>query len=347
MRRIGGPEIDRYILVDGNNLLRRSYYVFIENRLKEGTPLLSGQNGFSTGVIYGFLSFLNSWLYDMQPFKSVAVVFDGRPSRRRLLDPTYKIKSNDDKTYDFRINKTESKIKLFDGFEAISDISALIHILKLLGCDIYHDPNEEADDIIATLCKKRQESIRIIVSDDKDFFQLLTDPKVILYRPGAKNRKFCDAEESMEVWGRMSKVKGVGTHPKVPCSQVRMFKTLCGDSSDEISGVPRLRKHVAMSVCHFSSLDEIYSSGLTKFSKSEKLKMMSMRERLKLNWELIGLKDDVDLSNSLQQAQKNYQMAVDICKNDLFINLDLNSFKPAEMMNNYKSIPLDDWLAGI
>ena len=346
MRRIGGSEIERCVLIDGNNLLQRAYYVFIDGRMKGGLPLKSGPDGYSTGIIYGFISFLNSWLYDMKPYTSISVFFDGKSTRRRTMDPTYKVHREENKNYDFRIGKSDFPVDLFDGFKAESDLSALVHIIKLLGCNVYHDPNEEADDLIASFCKHKPETIRIIVSDDKDFFQLMTDPRIITYRPGSKTRKFCDAAAAEEVWGRLNKVKGVGTHPKVPCSQVRMFKTFCGDSSDGITGIPSLRKKIAMTICHLPTLDDVYATDFPSFSKLERTRALELKDRIKLNWELVGLKDDLDLSQSLQPAQKNYQMAVDICRYLGMDDLDFGSFRPVKN-NVVESIPLDSWLADI
>ena len=345
MRHIGGAETKRHVLVDGNNLLQRAYYVCVEGRIKDGRPLLSGPKGYPTGIIYGFLSFLSSWLYDMQPIASVQVFFDGAPARRRALDPTYKIKRDDNK-YNLRLGSADTvkiPLTLRDGYEAESDIAVLSHLLSLLGCDVYHNKKEEADDLIATFCKQKAGSVRIVVSDDKDFFQLLVDPRVVTYRPGSKDHKWVDAEASAEVWGRLFK----GKHPKVPCEQVRMFKTLCGDSSDGIVGVPLLRKRVAMTVCHLPTPDDVIASGMPGFSASERNKALEAQERIKLNWQLVGLVDDLDLSESLYAAAPNYQLAVDICREDLLMNgLDLGPFRPPQAQSA-GGVPLESWLEGI
>jgi DNA polymerase-1 len=345
MRQIGGAETKRHVLVDGNNLLQRAYYVFVEGRIKNGHPLLSGPKGYPTGIIYGFLSFLASWLYEMEPVTTIHVFFDGAPARRRALDPTYKIKREDSK-HDLKLGALDTvkvPLVLRDGFDAESDIAALSHILQLLGCDIYHNQKEEADDLIASFCHQHQETVRIVVSDDKDFFQLLTDPRVVTFRPGSKEQRFVDAEASAEVWGRLLK----GKHPKVPCGQVRMFKTLCGDSSDDIVGVPLLRKRVAMTVCHLPTVDDVYASGMPQFSQSERQKTIEAQERVKLNWELVGLKYDLDLSESLHKAIPNYQLALDICREDLLMmGLDLGPFRPAQVQP-VDGPPLESWLVGI
>lgn len=345
MRHIGGPETKRHVLVDGNNVLQRAFYVFVEGRLKQGMPLLSGPKGYPTGVIYGFLSFLGSWLYEMQPFSTISIFFDGTPARRRALDPNYKIKREETK-HNLKLGAFDAvkiPLKLRDGFEAESDIAVLSHLLQLLGCDIYHHPNEEADDLIATFCKQKLGEVRIIVSDDKDFFQLLTDPRVVAFRPGSKDRKFVDAAAAEEVWGRLLK----GKHPKIPCGQVRMFKTLCGDSSDDIIGVPLLRKRVAMTVCHFPTIEDVYASGMPNFSDSERAKAIDNQERIKRNWELVGLKDDLDLSESFRAGQRDYPLAVDICREDLLMmGLDLGPFRSLQP-SQQESLPLESWLSDI
>jgi DNA polymerase-1 len=345
VRSIGGAETKRHVLVDGNNLLQRAYYVHIEARIKDGRPLLSGPKGYPTGIIYGFLSFLSSWLYEMQPVSSVQVFFDGAPSRRRVLDPTYKM-NRDESKHNLRLGSADTvkvPLTLRDGYEAESDIAVLSHLLQLLGCDIYHNNGEEADDLIATFCKQKEGSVRIVVSDDKDFFQLLTDPRVVLFRPGSREHRFVDAEASAEVWGRLLK----GKHPKVPCGQVRMFKTLCGDSSDGIVGVPLLRKRTAMTVCHLPTPDDVFASGMPAFSNSERNKTLEAQDRVRLNWQLVGLVDDLDLSQSLHAASPNYQLAVDICREDLLmIGIDLGPFRPAQT-KSVEGPPLDSWLADI
>lgn len=342
MRTVGGMETERHVIVDGNNVLQRAFYVFVESRMREGKPLLSGPKGYPTGIIYGFLSFLGSWLYSMQPVSKISIFFDGLPTRRRAIDSNYKIKRGETK-HDLKFGLNHLPLRLRDGTNAENDVSVLSHILKLLGCDIYHNQNEEADDLIATFCAQNPGTIRTIVSDDKDFFQLLIDPRIIMFRPGSKDHRFCDAAGAENVWGRLLK----GKHPKVPCSQVRMFKTLCGDSSDSIPGVPMLRKKIAMTVCHLPTVDAIYASGLTKFSDSEKIKTIESRPRIQLNWELIGLKDDLDLSQSLYPSKFDYNMVTEICREDLLMwDLDLVPFRPSTP-SIPKSVEIPSWLSDI
>ncbi len=346
MRLVGGGEKQRHVIVDGNNLVQRAYFVFEESRLKSGQPLLSGPNGYPIGIIQGSLSFLCSWMYQMSNPTKVSVVFDGLPMRRRSLDPTYKT-NRDNSKHDMRLRSSDvvnHPIKLCDGFEAAGQMDVLAHVLQLLGCDVYHHMDEEADDIIATLVRREPESIRIVISDDKDFFQLLVDPRVVLFRPGSKDTKFFDAELAQAHWAKLLK----GKHPAVPCSQVRMFKTLCGDHSDGIVGVPLLRKRAAIQSCHFATIDELYASGFPGFNDSEKRKALELQDRIRLNWELVGLKDDLDLSVCLlpvvRPVQSDYSTAVSICQDQLLMrDIDFKVFRP-KSNTPVESIPIDSWL---
>lgn len=318
MRMVGGKETTRHVLIDGGNLLYRSYYSYVVAREKSGQAGFKTSGGFPTGLTYGFLSLLGSWLHDFIPISKISIFFDGSPVRRKNLDSTYK--SN--RTSELKEFVSGNSIRINDKtFE--NQIDLLKYILGLLGCDIYHDPNEEADDLIASFCDSNKETVRIIVSDDKDFFQLLTDPRIIIYRPGSENR-FFDAEAAENHW---AKFQG-GSHPKVPASHVRMFKSLCGDSSDGIVGVDRLRKKIAVNLCHHMSVEELFGSGLPGFSETEKLKTFELRERIATNFELVGMRSDINMSECITPGVPNFGMASDILVEDLeFSRTDLSGFR--------------------
>jgi len=346
MRRVGGAEVHRHVLVDGNNLVHRANAVYVDARLSDGRPLLCGPKGYPTGVIYGALSFLATWLYDLNATR-ISVFFDGVPRRRLAMDPKYKDREpskNGLKLVDPSGTGVRFPLQLRDGYSATCEVDVFSHLLQLLGCDVYFDPDEEADDLIATFVKQNPEFINIIVSDDKDFFQLLTNPRVVIYRPGGQDQRFVDAEAAEAHWAKYNK----GKHPRVPVSQVRMFKSLCGDTSDNIPGVERLRKKVAITLCHHPDIDSLYASGLPGVSDAERQKMLEMRERVALNYLLVGLIDDLDLSKAIRHAAPDHLLAGDICREDLHMTkLDLKPYKLGPHTNEVPSIPIDDWLQNI
>jgi len=349
MRRPGGPEVERHVLVDGNNLVHRAYYAYVQSRFAKGEPLLSGPDGYPTGVIFGSLSMLSNWLYSIPDITKISVFFDGYSKRRKTLDPKYKSnrESSDNnglKLFDPSLTGVRFGKILRDGYSASCEIDVLAHILSLLGCDIYHDHNEEADDLIASFCRSHPDSVRVIVSADKDFFQLLVDPRVVCYIPGIDGDRFFDAERSTAYWTKYNK----GNHPAVPPTHVRMFKTLCGDSSDCIQGVERLRKKVAINFCHHQSIDDLYSSGFPGMSASELIKVMAMRERIDLNYNLVGLDDSIDLKLCIKEAGRSeFSVATDIIKHDLCImSVDVNPFKIGGVSapGIPETIPMESWL---
>ena len=349
MRRPGG--LERHVLVDGNNLIHRAYYAYVNSRYERGEPLLSGPGGYPTGVIYGSLFMLSSWLYSIPDITKISIFFDGYSKRRKTLDPEYK--SNRDLNSDRGLKLTSSSSAvclnkvLLDGYSSSSEVDTLSHIFSLLGCDVYHDPNEEADDLIASFCRSNRDSVRVIVSADKDFFQLLVDPRVACYVPGIDGDRFFDAEKSAKHWARMNK----GSHPAVLPSHVRMFKALCGDSSDGIHGVERLRKKVAVSLCHHQSIDDLYASGLPGMSPSERDKAVLMRDRIRLNYDLVGLDESIDLSSRIREpGRPSFSLATNILHQDLGImSVDILPFKIGVSipLQSPEPIPRESWLSDI
>ena len=345
MRSIGGQETKRHILVDGNNLLHRTYYSFVLHRVETNQPLLTSKKGFPTGLIYGFLETLSNWLPDIPNISSISVFFDGYSKRRKALDPTYKANREEDGR-GLNLGNVEEwlRITLRDGYSSQNELDVLAHILQLLGCDIYHHPEEEADDIIASFCKKHPDTIRIIVSSDKDFFQLLQDPRIVCYVPGRTGDRMFDAERSAQYWADLKSVK-----VKVPPSHVRMFKTLCGDSSDGISGVERLRKKIAITLCHHQSVEDLLAADLSALSESERTKLLASADRLKLNHELVGFNDSVDLSSCIRPAMADFDLARLVMQEDLDITsvstapfrVGINRLPPPQ------PLPLPDWLSDI
>jgi len=297
--------MNRYILVDGNNILHRANAIFVKNRMDD--PLINDR-GYPTGLIYGVFSMLGDWVSSVDNPTAMKFFIDGIPSRRRALDPNYKVKEGAT-----RLETEDCPLTLSDEFEARNPVHIIIHLLSLLGVDIYYDGNEEADDLIASFVKSHPDDIHIIMSSDVDFYQLLVNPNVVIYRPGIKGNRFFDAERAEEHLLDKFKVK-------VPPQNVRMFKSLTGDNSDLIVGIPRLRKKVAAPLCSSESVAEFYASGFPGFSKKEKEKALELRARIELNWKLIGLIDDIDLGPLCTRSKPDFSLANKILQQDLGIS---------------------------
>lgn len=307
----------KHILVDASNLLHRAYFAFRASKDKtpDGGGMVS-DDGYPTGMIFGSLSFLIDWFSTFGRFDGVHLFRDGVPKKRREMDPLYK--QRDVKRESF-FGLPAQKRALPGGGEAESEVELFFHVMKLLGTKVYFSPEEEADDLIASFVKKHPEDVHVIVSSDKDFFQLLVNPRVALYRPGTG--KILDAEAAEKHWASL----GSG-HPEIPVQHVRMFKTLCGDSSDNIKGVFRLKKKVAAKVAGYSSVDAIAEAGWPGFSEKEKLAAQESMGRLRTNWNLVGLMDDLEVV-AQDDVKPDVASAVSILK-ELQVCLDVASLVP-------------------
>lgn len=225
------------VLVDGHSLAFRAYYAFYRGR--EGG--LRTSSGIPTSVCYGFLKNLLEVIRAEKP-NYIAVAFDlGGPTFRHEADASYKA------------GRAETPEDFIPDMENLQDLLAALNLPVITA------PGYEADDVLGTLAHRAsQQGFRVkILSGDRDLFQLVETDKVsVLYlssiysagtRSGAAPREF-DPEgvkEKLGVWP----------------SQVVDYKALCGDSSDNISGVKGIGAKTAVKLIgEFGSLEQIYAS---------------------------------------------------------------------------------------
>jgi DNA polymerase I len=181
-------------------------------------------DGVHIGGLGGFFRSLGAMIRQTQP-TSVYVVFDGAGStanRKNLLS-------------EYKGGRNLQRITNWDAFDNLEEehdskvdqIVRVIQYLKLLPVKTTLIDKVEADDIIAVLAEKlvkKYNSTCFIVSSDKDFVQLVTD-KIILYRPMEK--EYYTPKVVEEKFGVLTK-------------NFILYKTLLGDSSDNIQGIKGL-----------------------------------------------------------------------------------------------------------
>jgi DNA polymerase-1 len=333
-RQIGGSEVKRYVLLDANNIIFKAHYIYNIQRSRAGLEPLKSRHGFDTSIVFGFLKFLTSWLRDIGNFSKVICFFDGVSQYRKTLYPDYK--GNRPKGEVF----PSVHFRLSDGTEVSTETQILEKLLFYMNVDVYRSPTLEADDLIAKFISNHQDSINIIVSDDKDYFQLLTNPRVVIFRPGDSQNRFVDAEVSKTIWSRLNQ----GKHPEIQPHQVRMFKALCGDSSDNIPGVPRIRKRVAAGLSNFG-ISELFSVGLNSLSDADRTRVLASKDTITTNYELVGFQNDFNLPSFLTPGINEFDLAKRIISDDCSIHdINVHSFKPKI---DYVKPHIPDWLASI
>lgn len=151
-----------HLLIDGGHLIRRIAHT------DQGTVLTS--KGHPSGLAHGFL---NNLIYLSKQYADTAkayVAFDSGKSQYRLaIYPDYKCK---------RVDMTSKEYVGPDITLAKNYIQA---VLETAGIPCFMAPGIEADDFIAALSYLFPQN-SVIISGDRDFFQLVTD-EVVLYDP--------------------------------------------------------------------------------------------------------------------------------------------------------------------
>jgi DNA polymerase I len=195
------------LIVDSLNLFVRSYCAY---------PTMSS-HGYQMGGCIGFLKTLRRIVMEIQPSAVYVCWEGGGSSRRRKLLPEYKL------------NRVAGKLNRFyeDDIPESEDnrqhqTLTLLAMLKCAPvCQLYAS-DCEGDDLVAYLCCGPMRNVdKVIVSSDKDLFQLLDD-RTKLY--SLHKKTFVTKESVMEEF-------------RVQASNFALAKALCGDPGDNIPGV--------------------------------------------------------------------------------------------------------------
>jgi DNA polymerase I len=231
-------EENTLLLVDGSNLAFRMYFAL------ERTGLTS-PGGKPSWAIFGFFKALIDVIERYKPTAVISAFDCKEPTFRHEAFDFYKANRPDEMPEALALQWPEIKKGL-----------------ALIGMNVIELPGYEADDLIGTLALQAENSgwkVHIL-SGDKDNLQLVSD-KVHCLMPGFKGIQEVDSAEV--------KVK-LGVGPE----QVVDYKSLCGDTSDNIPGVPGIGPKTAVKLLEeFASLDEIYANleGIKPASVQKKL----------------------------------------------------------------------------
>lgn len=216
----------RAILIDGNNLLFRSYFATAYSG-----NLMKNSKGFPTNALYGFVNMINKIIAEENP-EYVMVAFDKGKSFRH-------------KEYgEYKAGRSETPNDLLIQF------SKAYEILDALGLPAISIDNYEADDIIGTFARMADEDEcynATIVSSDKDLLQLISkevDVKLLKQ----KDYILMNQETFNEAYG-------------IEPIRIIDLKALMGDSSDNIPGVKGIGEKTALTLLkEYGTLDCIYEN---------------------------------------------------------------------------------------
>ncbi len=258
----------RLFLIDGYALIYRSYYAFVHRPL-------TNSKGENTSAAWGVANFLLKILEEYEP-DYLAVVLDAGHSHREALYPEYKA------------TRAKMPEELAESLPRVMDL-----IEGLVGPPIRVE-GFEADDVIGTLVSqaKQAELESVIVSGDKDFYQLLREG-VHLLNPGRGGHAGVDAE-----WVDLSTAgERLGVQP----DQVVDYLALVGDSSDNVPGAVGVGPKTAKALlAEYGSLDALIEAGPEIKGKRAREALTSDRDRVLLSRELVTIRTDVPVSLDME-----------------------------------------------
>jgi 5'-3' exonuclease/transcription antitermination factor NusG len=247
------------VLIDGFNLAFRCRFAPSLRDLKD-------THGRPTGIIFGYLRSLAS-LQKRFPKAVLHVCWDGSSKRRKAA---------------YEGSKANRPARGEDGFDQVGFLRGF---LPLIGVVQHWNPDEEADDVIATLVTGSMAQQRnVIVSTDRDLLQLVGRTTIVLTPAvGAGKEKLFDTDAGVDEYG-------------VEPGKLPHLRAMTGDTSDNLPGVVRVpSKILAALVRSHGTVDGIYSSGLPGLTKTQYAKLKEAEAQIRMNADLMTLRVDVSV----------------------------------------------------
>ena len=296
----------KLILVDGNNLMFRSYYATAYSG-----RMMKNSKGLPTNALFGFASMINKIIAEENP-TYMAVAFDiGKNFRKEKYD-FYK----------------EGRTKTPDELNIQMPIAR--DMLDCLGIKHFELAPYEADDIIGTIAKMTEEDpefASVIVSSDKDLLQLIShETEVKLLKQTGFIRYNYETFKS---------------DYKIEPIRIIDLKALMGDSSDNIPGVAGIGEKTALKLLQeYQSLDNLYDN-LDKISGKVKEKLQVGKESAYMSRDIATIYRDVPLNitlNDLKLDLSDDTKIKEMYQELEFFSLIKDSVKPKDDKINYQVI---------
>lgn len=258
----------RVILVDGNNLMFRSYYATAYT----GNVMRNSKN-FPTNALYGFVSMINKIINEENP-AYIAVAFDiGKNFRKAKYD-----------FYKEGRNATPDDLKL--------QMPIARKILDAMGIKYLELEPYEADDIIGTLAKwadLNPEYDATIISSDRDLLQLITPVVDVKLLKQSGYIKY-NPETFKADWG-------------IEPIKIIDLKALAGDSSDNIPGVRGIGDKTALKLLtDYGSLEGIYEN-IDSIKGKTREKLENDRDNAFMSKEIATIYKDVPLDITFEDIK--------------------------------------------
>lgn len=258
----------KVILVDGNNLLFRSYFAtaYTGNTMRNS-------KGFPTNGLYGLVNMLNKIIREEKP-EYMLVAFDKGKTFRH------------EKYLDYKGGRNETPNDLKKQF------SVAKKLVPLMGIKCFEIDNYEADDIIGTYSKMAlidPEFETTIVSSDKDLLQLINEETEV---------KLLKQKDYI----RMNEETFIDTYGIKPIRMIDL-KGLMGDASDNIPGVKGIGEKTALKLLQeYDSLENVYDN-IDNIKGATKQKLIDGKESAFMSKDIATIYNEVPVTYSLEELK--------------------------------------------
>lgn len=233
----------RFFLIDGNAILHRAYH---------SIPPFKTSKGEVTNAVYGFIRMLFD-LYKREKPDYLGIAWD-------RAAPTFR----HEQYADYKATRAAPPDDLYPQLPRLKEIIEAFNIPQL-EMDGY-----EADDVLGTIATKARaenDLQTIILTGDQDALQLVDDEKTLIMCPITGLSK-------TKIYNEMAVKEKLGIEP----SQVIDYKAICGDTSDNIRGVPGIGpKGASDLLSKYGNLDGVYNN-LDHLPAGQQKKLVEGRE---------------------------------------------------------------------
>lgn len=264
------------VLVDANSFVYKSFYGY--------NPMVDMTTKDDYKVLTGLMQSLYDIVKNVDNIEFLFFVFDACDSAlyRRCIYPAYKE------------NRPPTPMELTQQRNFAKSV-----LQSQIGIPIIEYPGFEADDAIASLASyyKKNHNV-IVVSPDKDLFQLV-DERTMLLRPYKK--------DNQKVFEYISS-KGVEKYFGVKAHQIPDYLALVGDTCDNLPGVDKIGKKTASYLLNkYSSIEEMFViiEDIKQLDK-EYLKVLTYLQEnidfIKMVKHLATVKSDLEISQDVQKS---------------------------------------------